>query len=163
MKRFIAGLTFALTLTATAHAQEYQTVSQLRESVPARWTTKVETKWRDVDIDAEIVTPDVETIPVMKVGYDLHHALLTPEESGWDEVDDTYDVNGLILCQEGISYAADRSRETGTLTGLEKNDQNNAQATQHLQNGKKELHNGKPPYIYAYANIYKLFQTFILS
>ena len=62
MKRFIAGLTFALTLTATAHAQEYQTVSQLRESVPARWTTKVETKWRDVDIDAEIVTPDVETI-----------------------------------------------------------------------------------------------------
>ena len=63
MKRFIAGLTFALTLTATAHAQEYQTVSQLRESVPARWTTKVETKWRDVDIDAEIVTPDVETIP----------------------------------------------------------------------------------------------------
>ena len=39
MKRFIAGLTFALTLTATAHAQEYQTVSQLRESVPARWTT----------------------------------------------------------------------------------------------------------------------------
>ena len=100
MKRFIAGLTFALTLTATAHAQEYQTVSQLRESVPARWTTKVETKWRDVDIDAEIVTPDVETIPVMKVGYDLHHALLTPEESGWDEVDDTYDVNGLILCQD---------------------------------------------------------------
>ena len=64
MKRFIAGLTFALTLTATAHAQEYQTVSQLRESVPARWTTKVETKWRDVAlIDAEIVTPDVENNP----------------------------------------------------------------------------------------------------
>ena len=25
---------------------------------------------------------------------------MTPEESGWDEVDDTYDVNGLILCQD---------------------------------------------------------------
>ena len=97
MKRFIAGLTFALTLTATAHAQEYQTVSQLRESVPARWTTKVETKWRDVDIDAEIVTPDVETIPVMKVGYDLHPSPLTPEESGWVEVNDSYETGSLIL------------------------------------------------------------------
>ena len=77
MKRVIAGLAFALTLirmlTAAASAQEYQTVSQLRESVPARWTTTIETKWRDVAIDAEIVTPDVEAIPVVKVGYDLHH------------------------------------------------------------------------------------------
>ena len=97
MKRFIAGLTFALTLTATAHAQEYQTVSQLRESVPARWTTKVETKWRDVAIDAEIVTPDVEAIPVVKVGYDLHPSPLTPEESGWVEVNDSYETGSLIL------------------------------------------------------------------
>ena len=75
MKRCIAGLAFALMLirmlTAAAYAQEYQTVSQLRESVPARWTTTIETKWRDVAIDAEIVTPDVEAIPVVKVGYDL--------------------------------------------------------------------------------------------
>ena len=58
MKRCIAGLAFALMLirmlTAAAYAQEYQTVSQLRESVPARWTTTIETKWRDVAIDAEI-------------------------------------------------------------------------------------------------------------
>ena len=101
MKRCIAGLAFALMLirmlTAAASAQEYQTVSQLRESVPARWTTTIETKWRDVAIDAEIVTPDVETIPVMKVGYDLHHALLTPEESGWVEVNDSYETGSLIL------------------------------------------------------------------
>ena len=97
MKRFIAGLTFALTLTATAHAQEYQTVSQLRESVPARWTTTIETKWRDVAIDAEIVTPDVEAIPVVKVGYDLHPSPLTPEESGWVEVNDSYETGSLIL------------------------------------------------------------------
>ncbi len=48
MKRVMAGLAFALTLirilTAAASAQEYQTVSQLRESVPARWTTTIETK-----------------------------------------------------------------------------------------------------------------------
>ena len=100
MKRFIAGLTFALTLTATAHAQEYQTVSQLRESVPARWTTKVETKWRDVDIDAEIVTPDVEAIPVVKVGYDLHPSPLTPEESGWTIVDDSYQTTGMLIYQD---------------------------------------------------------------
>ena len=101
MKRCIAGLAFALMLirmlTAAASAQEYQTVSQLRESVPARWTTTIETKWRDVDIDAEIVTPDVEAIPVVKVGYDLHPSPLTPEESGWVEVNDSYETGSLIL------------------------------------------------------------------
>ena len=101
MKRCIAGLAFALMLirmlTAAASAQEYQTVSQLRESVPARWTTTIETKWRDVAIDAEIVTPDVEAIPVVKVGYDLHPSPLTPEESGWVEVNDSYETGSLIL------------------------------------------------------------------
>lgn len=101
MKRCIAGLAFALTLirmlTAAASAQEYQTVSQLRESVPARWKTTIETKWRDVAIDAEIVTPDVEAIPVVKVGYDLHPSPLTPEESGWVEVNDSYETGSLIL------------------------------------------------------------------
>ena len=101
MKRCIAGLAFALMLirmlTAAAYAQEYQTVSQLRESVPARWTTTIETKWRDVAIDAEIVTPDVEAIPVVKVGYALHPSPLTPEESGWVEVNDSYETGSLIL------------------------------------------------------------------
>lgn len=101
MKRVMVGLAFALTLirmlTAAASAQEYQTVSQLRESVPARWTTTIETKWRDVAIDAEIVTPDVEAIPVVKVGYDLHPSPLTPEESGWVEVNDSYETGSLIL------------------------------------------------------------------
>ena len=101
MKRCIAGLAFALMLirmlTAAAYAQEYQTVSQLRESVPARWTTTIETKWRDVAIDAEIVTPDVEAIPVVKVGYDLHPSPLTPEESSWVEVNDSYETGSLIL------------------------------------------------------------------
>ena len=101
MKRVIAGLAFALTLirilTAAASTQEYQTVSQLRESVPARWTTTIETRWRDVAIDAEIVTPDVEAIPVVKVGYDLHPSPLTPEESGWVEVNDSYETGSLIL------------------------------------------------------------------
>ena len=101
MKRCIAGLAFALMLirmlTAAASAQEYQTVSQLRESVPARWTTTIETKWRDVAIDAEIVTPDVEAIPVVKVGYDLHPSPLTPEESGWVDVNDSYETGSLIL------------------------------------------------------------------
>ena len=104
MKRVIAGLAFALTLirmlTAAASAQEYQTVSQLRESVPARWTTTIETKWRDVAIDAEIVTPDVEAIPVVKVGYDLHPSPLTPEESGWTIVDDSYQTAGMLIYQD---------------------------------------------------------------
>ena len=51
----------------------------------------------DDDIDAEIVTPDVEAIPVVKVGYDLHPSPLTPEESGWVEVNDSYETGSLIL------------------------------------------------------------------
>ena len=97
MKRCIAGLAFALMLSATACAQEYQTISQLRESVPARWMTTIETKWRNVAIDAEIITPNVEEIPVMKVGYDLHPAPLTADESGWVEVNDSYETGSLIL------------------------------------------------------------------
>lgn len=77
MKRLIAGLVCALMLSATACAQEYQNISQLRESAPARWTTTIETKWRGVAIDAKIVTPNVEAIPVVKVGYDLHPSPLT--------------------------------------------------------------------------------------
>ena len=86
MKRVIAGLAFALTLirmlTAAASAQEYQTVSQLRESVPARWTTTIETKWRDVAIDAEIVTPDVEAIPVVDGGVGRDPATRNPAGKG---------------------------------------------------------------------------------
>ena len=118
MKRVMAGLAFALTLirmlTAAASAQEYQTVSQLRESVPARWTTTIETKWRDVAIDAEIVTPDVEAIPVVKVGYDLHPSPLTPEESGWTIVDDSYQTTGMLIYQDddcGQTAAKNRGAE----------------------------------------------------
>ena len=89
MKRVMAGLAFALTLirmlTAAASAQEYQTVSQLRESVPARWTTTIETKWRDVAIDAEIVTPDVEAIPVVEVGVGPDPTAPNPAGTGGAE------------------------------------------------------------------------------
>ena len=100
MKRLTAGLACALMLSATASAQEYQTILQLRESVPARWTTTIETKWRDVAIDAEIVTPNVEEIPVVKVGYDLHPSPLTPEESGWTIVNDSYETAGMSIYQD---------------------------------------------------------------
>ena len=53
MKRVMAGLAFALTLirmlTAAASAQEYQTVSQLRESVPARWTVSAHAGGKRLD------------------------------------------------------------------------------------------------------------------
>ena len=97
MKRLMAGLVCradADTDDDGGCAQEYQNVSQLRESAPARWTTTIETKWRGVAIDAKIVTPNVEAIPVVKVGYDLHPSPLTPEESGWTIVDDSYRNGG---------------------------------------------------------------------
>ena len=46
----------------------------------------------------------------------------------------------LILCHEGLGDTADGAGETGTLTGLEENDENNCQCADELENGDKELH-----------------------
>ncbi len=67
--------------------KSYLTVSELRDQAQGRWTQTVETQWRDVDIDAEIVLPDVDAVPVVTVGFDTGRAWPEAEGSGWDNAE----------------------------------------------------------------------------
>ena len=40
---------------------------KFRENTPERWTESYETKWRTIQIDAQIDVPDVEKLPVIRV------------------------------------------------------------------------------------------------
>ena len=51
---------------------------------------------------------------------------------------------GLVSGQEGVT-AADDAGQTGVLTGLEQNSQNQSHAAQQLQNSNKNKHIRKPP------------------
>jgi hypothetical protein len=94
---FLSAL-LALTPLASLAEEQYCSISDLRAQAPAEWTETFETKWRTVDIDAEIVLPDVDAVPVITVGYDQRTPLLTAGESGWDSVE--VSERGLILSKD---------------------------------------------------------------
>ncbi|MEA4929468.1 MAG: hypothetical protein VB104_12435 [Candidatus Limiplasma sp.] len=103
-KCFALGLSALLTILPLAcQAEEaYCTITTLRAQAPAKWTQTCETKWRTVDIDAEILLPDVDAVPVMTVGYAQRKPLLTAEQSGWDTVEGR-DDGSLLLYNDEIS------------------------------------------------------------
>ena len=90
MKKWIAYILLALMaltpLPSIGQAQ-YVTISEMRGQLPEKWTQTYETKWRTVEVDASILLPDVEAVPILKVGYDMSEPILTAEESGWDGVE----------------------------------------------------------------------------
>ena len=46
---------------------EWQSIEEVQENTPERWTESYETKWRTIQIDAQIDVPDVEKLPVIRV------------------------------------------------------------------------------------------------
>ena len=46
---------------------EWQSIKEIQENTPERWTESYETKWRTIQIDAQIDVPDVEKLPVIRV------------------------------------------------------------------------------------------------
>lgn len=84
---FIAALCMAFGSASCAAAQEeYLTVAELRAQTPGRWRQTYPTEWRDVTVDARVILPDVEMIPIVRVDYDRREPSLTAEQTGWDEV-----------------------------------------------------------------------------
>jgi hypothetical protein len=84
---FLSAL-LALAPFAWLSEDQYYTVSELRAQAPAEWTETFETKWRTIDIDAKIVLPDVDAIPVLKIARDYRTDALTGEETaGWEEAE----------------------------------------------------------------------------
>lgn len=89
----------ALTPLPALGQTQYVTISELRAQIPEKWTQTYETKWRTVEVDAPILLPDVETVPILKVGYDVSQPMLTAEESGWEGVEAR--DGALILYNDG--------------------------------------------------------------
>ena len=90
MKKWIAWAMLALmalTPISSLGQAQYVTINELRAQIPEKWTQTYETKWRTVEVDAPILLPDVDAVPILKVNYDMSEPLLTAEESGWDGVE----------------------------------------------------------------------------
>lgn len=100
MKRLIAFLlVLALTPICALAESDYVTLPELRAQAPERWTQTYETKWRTVEIDAPILLPDIDTVPIVQVARDMSQLPLTAEESGWDNAEK--DERGLLLDNNG--------------------------------------------------------------
>jgi len=85
MKKLIC-LILSLMIYTSAGAEEWLTISQLQAQTPKRWTKTFQTRWRDVPIDAEILIPQVDKIPVILIcGGAIDPEQIT-EETGWDKV-----------------------------------------------------------------------------
>lgn len=98
MKRFtalfIVWLLLAGLSTCMAEAS-HVSIQELQTQVPKRWTQTYQTKWRDIAIDAEILLPDVEQVPVMMIAGGVDEPSLTAEEAGWDQIENR--ANYLLL------------------------------------------------------------------
>lgn len=81
-------------LPTLAMAEDYCTAAQLHEQTPEHWVQTYQTAWRDVEIDTHVFTPDVQTMPVITVAYDLNdmasstgHYKVTRSKSGILHID----------------------------------------------------------------------------
>lgn len=68
MKRFFVVLCAMLLCGSVAFGEgDYDTIAQVRQNTPARWTQTYDTKWRRVEIDVPIEIPRVDSVPVLKI------------------------------------------------------------------------------------------------
>ena len=67
-RKSISGLFLILLLFSTAMADEqFQSISEIKLSTPARWTQTYQTQWRTVDIDTAIEVPNVDQFPIIRI------------------------------------------------------------------------------------------------
>lgn len=68
-KRLLIGLILSLSFlfTSPAFAESYTSIQQIAETTPERWTETYETEWRTIQVDAEIIVPDVEAFPIVTI------------------------------------------------------------------------------------------------
>ena len=87
MKKLLCFMSFLLTLLSVAYAEEWLSISELQGQVPERWTKEYQTEWRDLGIDAEVIVPQVDTIPVVLICGGATEPVLAANEAGWDEIE----------------------------------------------------------------------------
>ena len=74
-------------MLSAAYAEEWLSISELRDQAPDRLTKEYRTEWRDLTIDAEVIVPQVETILVVMLCGGATEPALTANEAGWDEIE----------------------------------------------------------------------------
>lgn len=86
MKRaFLLGL--SLVLLPAAGLAEYINIQTLSSQIQSGWTQTYQTKWRDVEIDAAVIVPQVDTLPILLLSDGAEEPLITAEEAGFDSLD----------------------------------------------------------------------------
>ena len=67
MKKLICVLMAMLMMLSAASAEDWCSIADIRKQIPVRWTQTYETKWRTINIDAEINIPQVDKVPVVQI------------------------------------------------------------------------------------------------
>lgn len=87
MKKLICVLMAMLMMLSAASAEDWYSIEDIRSQTPARWTQTYETKWHTITIDAEVRVPEVDKVPVILVEGGADTALLTADQTGWNDMD----------------------------------------------------------------------------
>lgn len=100
MNRILCMCMILLSLYIPALAEDWLSIQELSEQVPKRWMQTYETKWRSIDIDAQICVPQVDLMPVVFIEGGAVAPTVSAAEIGWDRIrfDGSYRI--------GISRAA---------------------------------------------------------
>ena len=81
----LPGMILAVLLPAAGLA-EYIDIRALRSQNQSRWTQTYQTKWRDVDIDAAVIVPQADALPVLLLTNGAEAPLVSAEEAGFEGV-----------------------------------------------------------------------------
>ena len=103
MKKLIFVLMVMLMMLSAASAEDWCSIADIREQIPVRWTQTYETKWRTINIDAEINIPQVDKVPVVQIEGGAVEPPFAASEIGWDSFrfDGAYQ---LVLRRDYPSY-----------------------------------------------------------
>ncbi|MEG2252176.1 MAG: hypothetical protein RSC98_03960 [Clostridia bacterium] len=56
-------------LPAYAEGTDWKSIQQIKQSTPNAWQQVYETPWRTISIDAKVIVPNVDAVPILRVSY----------------------------------------------------------------------------------------------
>ena len=91
MRRGIVLILACLLVSLSGKAEEYYTLEKLRDDIavelPNGWQEKIETQWRTVEIDTQVIVPDAERMPILALrAVQEPPEVPTGLETGWTQV-----------------------------------------------------------------------------
>ncbi|MEG2315429.1 MAG: hypothetical protein RSC91_04380 [Clostridia bacterium] len=56
-------------LPTYAEGTDWQSIQQIKQSTPNAWQQVYETPWRTISIEAKVIVPNVDAVPILRVSY----------------------------------------------------------------------------------------------